>query len=184
MPEISGGNILLNTKEILSRVGLTAGMKAADLGCGGAGHFVMPAARIVGDDGVVYAVDILKTVLASIESIARLENLNNIQTVWTNLEKVGATKIEADSLDVAFLINVLFQVDKLDEVVKEAVRLIKPSGKLLVIDWKTSGAPFGPPADKRLSADKVKQAAQKLNLKQLEEFEAGPYHWGLVFQKG
>lgn len=183
MPEISGGNILLNPSEVFEHLKLAAGMKVADLGCGGAGHFVLPAARLVGNEGVVYAVDIMKSVLASVESKARTENLPNIQYVWSDLEVPGGTKIDEASLDADFLINTLFQVKLHGNVIKEAVRLIKPGGKLLAIDWKTTGAMFGPAQEKRISPEKIKEIVSRLNLKLIEEFEAGPYHWGLIFQK-
>lgn len=183
MPEISGGNILLNTNAIFAHVQLTAGMRVADLGCGGAGHFAIPAARAVGKDGTVYAVDIVKSALESIRSKAKMENLGNIETVWSNLEIVGATKIDPDSLDVGMLINVLFQITKLENVIKESMRLVKPGGKILVVDWKTSGAPFGPKADTRVGVEKIKGITKQLNLSEVEEFEAGPYHWGLILKK-
>jgi ubiquinone/menaquinone biosynthesis C-methylase UbiE len=180
---VSGGNELLNAKFILEKLELAQGMKVADLGCGGAGHFVFPAAALVGSEGVIYAVDILKTVLQGITSRARLELFNNIETVWSNLEICGVTKIEDNSLDAALLINILFQTKKHTEVIKEAIRLIKPGGKLLIIDWKMTGAPFGPAVAARIKKTEIMSIVEALGLKQQEEFAAGPYHFGLIFIK-
>ncbi len=83
-------------------------MSVGDLGCGNLGYFSVPAAKIVGQNGVVYAVDILKSVLQSVENIARQEGLDNIKTVWSNLEVVGATKITPASLDLIMVVNMLF----------------------------------------------------------------------------
>ena len=81
------------------------------------------------------------------------------------------------------IINVLFQVKEKDIVLKEAWRMLKREGKLLVIDWKKTGAPFGPPVEMRVSKERVKKIAESLNLILLEEFEAGNYHYGLIFKK-
>ena len=179
----AGGNELLNPTVILERLGVTKGSVLADLGCGGAGHFIIPAAQMVGSDTVVYAVDILKSVLHNVASKARMDGINNIRTVWTNLEKLGATKINDESLDFAFLINILFQSTRHQEVITEAKRMIKPGGKLLVIDWLNAKMPFGPALENRVNPENIKRICQSLNLKLIEEFKPGNYHFALIFQK-
>ena len=52
-------------ESILSEIGLTAGMTFVDIGCG-QGCFALPAVRIVGEAGRVYALD------ANPEAIANL----------------------------------------------------------------------------------------------------------------
>ena len=183
MVYISGGNELINPQEVFKHLELKPGEKVADLGCGGAGHFVIPAGHQVGPQSIVYAVDILKSVLQSVMSRARLEGLANVKPVWTNLEIVGATKIPAESLDAAFLINILFQSKQHDNIFQEAIRLLKKDGRLLVIDWQAGGGTFGPPAVDRVKPATVKAIAQKLRLTLVEEFAAGTYHYGLIFSK-
>lgn len=183
MTKLSGGNQLLDPYFILEQTALTEGMKVADLGCGGAGHFVFPAAYLVGKKGMVYAVDILKSALSRIENRAKSEGLINIKTIWANLEMDKGTKINEGELDAAFLINVLFQNQKHWEIIKEALRLIKSGGKLLIIEWKSSNIPLGPPLKLRLIKENLFKMSKDLGLKIEKEFEAGQYHYGLVFQK-
>lgn len=181
--KISGGNILIDPYFVLEQAGLGAGMKVADLGCGAVGHFVIPAGKIVGDKGVVYAVDILKFVLNAVLSRAKLEGITNIETVWSNLEIFGATKIKEESLDFAFLINILWQIKKREEVFREAIRLVKKGGKILIAEWGIGEAPLGPPFERRVSKEYIKELARKFNLEEIKEFEAGTYHYGIVFKK-
>lgn len=181
--KISGGNILLDPYHVLNQIGLGQGMKIADLGCGAAGHFVIPAGKIVGDSGKVYAVDLLKSVLDAVESRAKMEEVSNIETVWSNLEIYGATDIPAGSLDFALLANTLFQIQKKNEVFREAVRLVKKGGKVVVVEWGLGEAPLGPPPANRLSEDAVRAMARENGLTEVKEFKAGPYHYGLVFSK-
>jgi len=183
MVYISGGNELLDPLVILTRLGLKTGSKVADLGCGSAGHFIVPAAKIVGSQTIVYAVDILKSVLRSVTSVARLEGINNIKPVWSNLEIYGATRIKKESLDFAFLINILFQSKQDDQIIKEAVRLIKSGGKLLVIDWNQVPSSIGPAPIDRIKPEEVKKIAKNLKLELIDEFDAGNYHYGLIFEK-
>jgi ubiquinone/menaquinone biosynthesis C-methylase UbiE len=183
MTFVSGGNALLDIKFILNKAGVSAEMAVADLGCGSSGHFVFSTSEMVGKHGRVYAVDILKTVLADIERRAKLENIDNIIPVWSNLEVFKATKIESGSLDIALLINTLYQSHKRGEIMREAVRLIKKGGRLLVVDWKATSSPFGPPSNERVKPELVKASAKKLGLIEEQEFEAGQYHFGVLFSK-
>lgn len=177
MVYIPSGSEVLNTKEIVEAAGAGEGMIVADLGCGTQGHFVFAAARIVGPRGTVYAVDILKSALAGVESRAKLEGANNVKTVWSDLEVLGATKIP--EVDVAMLINNLPK----EPMLKEAARVTRRAGKLAIIDWKSGAAPFGPPTKDRVSKEWIKEAMAKMRFRLVDEFEAGPYHFGLVFVK-
>jgi ubiquinone/menaquinone biosynthesis C-methylase UbiE len=179
----TGGNTLIDVNLLFSKAQIGDRMKVADLGCGSSGHFVFPGARIVGKRGIMYAVDILRTALEAINKRARVENLANIKTVWSNLEIFGATKIEAGSLDVGLLINTLYQSHKRAEILRESTRLLKKNGKLVIVEWKNVAAPFGPPAEERVKKDLLENAVKKLGLKPEDEFEAGSYHYGLIYIK-
>ena len=175
---------LLNPQNLLAKeLEVQVGHQLADLGCGGAGYFTLPAARLVGSRGKVYAVDILKPALDGVMSKAKLDNLLNIETVWSDIERVGATKIPADTLDDALLINIMFQSRKNEDILKETQRLLKSGGKLLIVDWKVEPTPFGPPQDNRLSPVTVTQMAAKLGFTLVKQFEAGPYHYWFVLTK-
>ncbi len=180
---IAGGNALLDANFILSKVNVGDKTKVADLGSGVSGHFIFPTASLVGKNGKVYAVDILKTNLENIDKRARLENLENVQTVWSDLEIFGATKIESGSLDVAMLINTLYQSSKRAEILREAIRMLKKDGKLIIVEWRNISSPLGPPIEERVKKDSLMNGAKRLGLNLEEEFEAGQYHYGLIFVK-
>ena len=183
MYKITGGNILLDVGLILTKAGLEQGMAVADLGCGATGHFVFPAADIVGRPGRVYAVDIMKVVLESIQRRIKEENRTNIITVWSNLEIFGATKIESSSLDRALLINTLYQSHKRAEILRETARMMKSKAKLVVVEWKNTSIPFGPPPEERVNMNQLVISARKLGLEMEEEFFVGQFHYGLMFVK-
>lgn len=183
MVNINGGNILLDVNYILEKAQVGPNKVIADLGCGTSGHFVFPLSRVVGKHGKVYAVDILRVALESISRRIKIERVNNVETVWSNLEIFNATKIESSSLDVAFLINTLFLSHKRIEIIREASRMLKKDGRLIIVDWQNMDIPFGPPPEERVRKELVITGAKKIELKFEEEFLAGPYHYGLLFTK-
>jgi len=180
---VSGGTQFLKPQEVYEKIKIIEGMKVADLGCGNLGYFAIPAAKLVGKEGKVYAVDILKSVLDAVRSMAKLAGLTNLETIWADLEKVGSTKIPDSSVDVCLVVNVLFQNKKRKEILIEAARILKSGGKLAIIDWKKIGIPFGPPVENRIAPDLIKGWASELKLRLVEETEFGDYFWGLIFEK-
>ncbi|MFP4514929.1 MAG: class I SAM-dependent methyltransferase [Parcubacteria group bacterium] len=175
--------LLLDIDSTLQEIPIEAGQKVADLGCGNFGYFILASAKIIGSQGIAYAVDIQKHHLKEVEKQAKKENLNQVKTVWTNLEKWKGAKIENNSLDVALLINTLNQSDKRADILREASRMIKKKGKLLIVEWLNKDVPFGPKPEKKVRKDAIIDAAPKLGLKLDKEFSAGEFHYGLLFSK-
>ncbi len=178
-----GGSALLNPLDILKGLDIKESYCVADLGCGGNGHFVAPLASLVGKNGKIYALDIQKNVLDALKARLKLEGVENVELVWSDLEQVGAASIPEGSCDLVIIINVLFQNLKHEEILKEAQRFAKKGGRLVVIDWKYSASPFGPPIDIRVAPMSVKTLCSGLGLKLFHEFDAGQYHYALVFLK-
>ena len=177
---IPTGSELLNPNKILEKLDLRAGMTVTDLGCGTSGHFVFPSAKIVGENGKVYAVDILKSALSSIDSKAKMQNFNNIESVWSDIEVFGGAKIKEESCDAVYLIN----VHPKPTMIKEALRILKKGGKLLLVDWKASATDnLGPATADRVSREEAKKRAGEFRLTLEEEFDAGKYHWALIYKK-
>ncbi len=180
MKKVPGGNELLNAERLLQDVGLGPRQIVADLGCGSAGYFVLQAARLVGEKGLVYAVDILKSALQSVESRAKVQGFTNIQTIWSDLEVYRATQIPDKTLDHALLINTLFQSKKHEEIVRESHRMLKSGGKLTVVDWGHTKTPFGPSMGDRVPAPNIRAMMERLGMRDIEPITAGPFHFGLT----
>ncbi len=175
--------VLFDIENILSKITVEEGQSIAELGCGNFGFFVWPLARLVGRRGQIYAVDILKSTLDEIRRHSLKDNLPQVKTVWSNLEIFKATNIETSSLDSALLVNILHQSEKRLEILRETIRLLKRGGKLLIVEWENSDSPLGPPLEKRVKLESLKAAAPKIGLSLLDQFSAGPYHYGLILTK-
>jgi ubiquinone/menaquinone biosynthesis C-methylase UbiE len=175
--------VLFDIENILRKITIEEGQKVAELGCGNFGFFVWPMAKLVGRHGQVYAVDILKNTLEEIKRQALKENFPQVKTVWSNLEIFKATDIETSSLDCALLINILYQSEKRIEILREAIRLLKRGGKLLIVEWENTDSPLGPILEKRVKLDSLKSVAPKIGLDIRDEFIAGPYHYGIILTK-
>jgi len=182
-PKVVGGAELVDADQILQDMGMAEKMQVADFGSGGRAYFALHSAKMVGPAGLVYAIDILKGNLQAVEDLARFYNFKNIKTVWADLEVPGSTKIQDSTIDIVVIANLLFQTRKHKEIVQEAHRVLKKDGKLLLIEWKKINSPLGPPVEMRLDTNQVKKFIQENNFKLEKEFDAGPYHFGLILIK-
>lgn len=162
------------------QIGLREGLKVGDLGSG-TGHYALAAASIVGESGRVYAVDVQEEVLKSLRQEAALRGLTNIETIWSDFEKPGGTKLRDHSLDVVLLSNTLFQLDHKEGALAEIKRILKPGGKLLVVDWAGSYEGIGPHPDTIVTEYAAEDLFITGGFHKVKSFRAGPHHYSIVF---
>ncbi|MFH2062702.1 MAG: methyltransferase domain-containing protein [bacterium] len=180
MVYIPTGRELIDPFRVLEESGIRSGMTVADFGCGTLGHYVFPAAQLVGPEGRVLAVDILKSVLEGIESRRKIEGATNVETVWGDIERENGVRIGDGSVDLGLLINNLFMSRQREAMVRECVRSLRPGGRLVVIDWKPAGVNFGPASEQRVMPAEARRLVEASGLQFEREFSPGKYHYGLI----
>lgn len=163
----------------VAKLDLRDGMKVADLGAG-SGFYTFEAARRVGHSGRVYSVDVNREILERIRATGAGEGLMNIEVIWGNCEKIGGTKLREAMIDRAIASNILFQIEKPDDFVLEIKRILKPSGKVLVIDWSDVST-LSPKS--LVPRQKAQTLFEKNGFKLEQSFSAGDHHYGFVFAK-
>ncbi len=143
----------LPPSEVLDSLALQPGSIVADIGAG-TGYFTIPLARAVGPNGRVFAVDFQPAMLAHIR--AKLDAADapaNIELVEGSADR---TSLPEASCDLAFFANIWHEVDDPANVIEEASRILKPAGRLAILDWRSDrSSPPGPPDDHRLAAADV-----------------------------
>lgn len=172
----------LKPDQILLDAGLSPGMTVADLGSGN-GFFTIPASKIVGDGGKVWALDILEEALGFLMSTARMEGCKNIRTQRCDLESPVKCEIPELSCDFVLIGKVLSQVKHPESIMRLTYKILKTSGAVLLIEWKKQSIGIGPSLINRVDKDKAEGFFAKQGFKFVRELEADPYHYVLVFQK-
>jgi len=159
---------------------LRENMIVADLGAG-SGFYAIPLAKMV-PAGKVYAIEIQKDFLTTIINKAKEAHLNNIECLLGNIEKVGGTKLKDKIIDAVVASNVLFQIEDKDKFIEEIKRILKPGGKLLLIDWSDSSSSIGFSFDKIVPKNKAREMFEKRGFVWERDVDAGGHHYGIILK--
>ena len=158
-------------------VGLRPGETVVDVGAG-TGYFAFPAARRVGAAGRVYAVDLSDDLVDLLQERARTRGVPQLTAVHSALDRISL----ADGVaDVVLLANVLHDIPV--TTLQEAVRLLRPTGRFVNIDWKKRDTPGGPPIEVRLTEEEARDRLARVGLAETRRWEFGPHHYGLLLRR-
>lgn len=166
-------------KKNIDQFGIPEGARVADLGCG-SGFYSIAAAKKVGAEGKVYAIDVQKDVLPRLAAEAEAEEIENLEVIWGDIETPGGTQLGDGVVDVVILSNVLFQAENIDVIFTEAHRILRSGGRMLVVEWSDSS---GPGPEGIVSERTVRTALEKLGFTVVNNIDAGDHHYGLVCRK-
>lgn len=169
-----------NPHKNIAQFRLTHGMNVADIGSG-SGAYSLAASEIIGD-GTLYAIDVQKEMLSILNTEAKKLKINNIRTIWGDVERESGTKIANEVIDACILSNILFQIENKDACIVEVKRILKRGGRVLVVDWSDSWSGMGPHKDLIHSEGETYALFEKHKFKPMEEIVAGDHHYGIIFK--
>jgi ubiquinone/menaquinone biosynthesis C-methylase UbiE len=145
----------LPPEDVMVRIGLVPGMTIADVGTG-TGYFALPFASAVGIEGKILAVDFQKEMLEKLR--LKLSGSGAPQNIVLVEGEAGRTTLPGDSCDLVFMANLWHELDDEAGVLGEVKRLIRPGGRLAILDWRADvGPPPGPPAAHRVPLETLQQ---------------------------
>lgn len=163
----------IDPKRYLKEKGLKDGLVFADIGCG-PGFFVFPASEIVGKDGKVYAIDTQQEMLDELKKRKPSKNVIILKSEESKLP------VDSAIINIAIMVFVLHEVYQPIDFLKEVKRIIKPSGRLIVIDWEKKIEEKGPPFEERLPREKAKELFHQTGFKGIETNSLNPSHYEIV----
>jgi ubiquinone/menaquinone biosynthesis C-methylase UbiE len=173
---------LMDAEYVLYKIGLKKGQQFLDAGSGD-GFFTIPAARMVGPEGKVYAIDVWEDGIALLRQKLSKKRITNVVAMVADLTR--HIPLEEDSIDFCLLSNILhgFVANKeVDKVFRELTRVIKTGGVLAVLEFKKIETP-GPPLKIRLSAGDVERVVDLYGFKRESSIDIGPYNYIILLKK-
>lgn len=142
----------------------------------------MAASKIIGDEGVIYAVDLWEEGVASLLKQAEAEGIKNIKAIVADVGK--RIPVDDESVDVCLMATVLHdlvQTKDADGSLKEAGRVLKPQGSLAILEFKKIDGPPGPPVHIRLTPGEVETMVVPYGFRKERALDVGPYNYLITF---
>jgi ubiquinone/menaquinone biosynthesis C-methylase UbiE len=132
------------------------------------------------DAKIVYACDLSETMLQWIK--------DNVTPKYPNIipVKTGESTIPLEDrlADMVFSINLHHELENPGLMLKEAYRLLKPGGKICIVDWLKKEMAEGPPAEIRCFLGDVKAQVVQAGFGNVKDYEDLAKHFLVVGEKG
>jgi len=157
--------------EVVMALDLKSTDAIADIGAG-TGYF---ARRFALHAGKVYAVDIDEKLLA----IAGRDAPANLTTV---LAAPDDPRLPERSVDIIFFCDVLHHIENRAWYYRKLARILKPGGRIVVIDFYEKSLPVGPPPSMKLSSEKVIAELRDAGFALVKRLDTLPYQYYLFFE--
>ena len=116
--------------DIIGKLMIKAGSSVADIGCH-EGYFTVKLAKVVGDKGRVYAVDISKDKIEKLKKNLEERKIENVNAI------VGAEDnphLPALTLDAVLIVDTYHEMDAHVEILNAIKKALKPKGKLVICE--------------------------------------------------
>ncbi len=167
---------LLETQYILDVLGILPGQTVLDAGCAN-GYMAREFSQLVTETGKVYALDRTQEAIETLDKEVQGSNICPIRADITE-----ETALQRASVDLIYLSTVfhIFSHEQKHRFVNEANRLLKPKGKLAIVEIEKKDTPFGPPQAMRVSPAEMQQSVR---MKRLSLRKVGEHFYLQVFEK-
>ena len=166
-------------REVIAALGIGPGMTVADLGAG-TGYFTHHLAKAVAPGGTVYAIDTEPNLVTYLRARAEQEGAANVTPV---LASADDPRLPAAAVDVVLVVDTFHHIDQRLGYFQRLKRVLRPGGRVAIIDWRIDQLPVGPPPDHKIAREQVIEEMEAAGYRLAQEpAKLLPYHYVLVFE--
>jgi ubiquinone/menaquinone biosynthesis C-methylase UbiE len=164
---------------LLQLLPLHKGDTVADIGAG-SGYMSWRMAGIIGNTGKVYCVDIQQEMLDLLAQKMAEHHTTNFQTI---LGTVTDTRLPANSIDLALMVDVYHEFDHPYEMMQSILRALKPNGQVVWVEYRAEDPAVPIKPLHKMSEAQVRKEAALLPLQWVDTIEKLPRQHIIIFRK-
>ncbi len=167
---------------VFDKLNLKEGDCFLDLGCG-PGDYSIRASEVIGAFGKVYSLDKNQDSIVDLNNRVVSSGLKNIKAEVCDI--AGPLPVKDSCVDVCFISTVLHSLNLADvekTLFGEIRRVLKPDGRVAIIECKKEVQPFGPPMSMRISPEELEGTITKYGFEKTSLGDLG-YNYLIQFKK-
>lgn len=164
---------------LLKLLKIKPGTTLVDLGAG-SGYLTFPMAKLTGEKGKVYAVDIQQEMLDIINERKREKGLGNVEAV---LGTITDPKLPPSSSDLILMVDVYHEFDHPYEMTQAMVKALKPGGRIAFVEYRAEDPTVPIKNVHKMSEAQVKKEMSLFPIKWVETVRSLPRQHIIIFEK-
>jgi ubiquinone/menaquinone biosynthesis C-methylase UbiE len=171
---------LIDPDKLFSALDLREDAILLDAACG-RGPYALAAAKLIGPAGRVYAFDLWAEGIEELQKEVDRRPAGSAASLVARVADLSREiPLEEATVDVCLLATVLHDLiqDGTDAgALRETARVLKPSGKLAVVEFKKIKGPPGPPIHIRLSPEELDERLRPHGFQIQQTLDLGPFNF-------
>lgn len=173
---------LIDVALLVDVLEIDPGITFLDVACG-SGAYTLALAEQIGPEGRLYALDLWAAGIDMLNAEVQARNVANIEARVADVSR--HMPLAADTVALCLMATVLHDLiqDHTEQgTLKEVTRVMKPGGRLAVIEFKKVDGPPGPPKAIRLSPKETEACLIPHGFKELATHDIGPYTYVSLYR--
>jgi cyclopropane fatty-acyl-phospholipid synthase-like methyltransferase len=162
---------------MLANLGVKRGMKICDMGCGN-GFYALQLAKMVGDEGKVYGVDIQPEMLVFLQQRAAAENVTNIEPILGTLTD---PKLPKGKIDLILLVDVYHEFSNPEQMLAAMREALAPDGLCALVEFRAEDRDVPIKPEHKMTKAQIMKEWPANGFKLVKDFEGLPWQHLLFF---
>jgi len=162
---------------MLTNLGLKRGMTICDMGCGN-GFYTLQLAKMVGEGGQVYGVDIQPEMLTFLQQRAALQGVTNIVPV---LGTFTDPKLPKGKMDLILLVDVYHEFSNPEQMLTAMREALAPDGLCALVEFRAEDPNVPIKPEHKMTKEQILKEWPANGFKLVKEFEGLPWQHLMFF---
>jgi cyclopropane fatty-acyl-phospholipid synthase-like methyltransferase len=156
---------------MLANLGVKRGMAICDMGCGN-GFYSLQMAKMTGNEGHIYAVDIQPEMLKLLNQRADAQGIRNVSPI---LGTFSDPRLPKGKIDMILLVDVYHEFSHPEQMLAAMREALSPTGVCVLVEYRTEDASVPIKPEHKMSKEQILKEWPANGFKVVKEFESLPW---------
>lgn len=163
---------------LIKALGIKPGMTVCDLGCGN-GFYTLELAKLAGEKGEVYAVDIQQEMLHMLDERAKQAQLANIKPVLGSLVD---PRLPPASQDLILLVDVYHEFSHPEHMLRAMRKALRPEGRVVLVEFRLEDPKVPIKLLHKMSKKQIMKEFPANGFRLVDQFDKLPWQHVMFFE--